>query len=69
MIRDNDQLELRFQAQPNRTYSIESRERLENDGWKTVRTLAPGASDGEVGLRELIKRDQRARFFRLMVLP
>jgi hypothetical protein len=69
VIRDNDQLELRFQAQPNRTYSIESRERLENDGWKTVRTLAPGASDGEVVLRELIKRDQRARFFRLMVLP
>jgi hypothetical protein len=69
VIRDNDQLELRFQAQPNRTYSIESRERLENDGWRTVRTLAPGASDGEVVLRELIKRDQRARFFRLMVLP
>ena len=68
VVRDNDQLELRFQAQPDRTYSIESRERLENDGWKNVRSLAPGAG-GEVVLRELIKRDQRARFFRLLVLP
>ena len=68
VVRDNDQLELRFQAQPNRTYSIESREHLEHDKWKTVRTLAPGAS-GEVVVRELIERDQPARYFRLLVFP
>lgn len=68
VVRNNDQLELRFQAQPNRTYSIESREHLEHDKWKTVRTLAPGAS-GEVVVRELIERDQPARYFRLLVFP
>ena len=68
VVRDNNQLELRFQAQPNRTYSIESCEQLERDKWKTIRTLAPGEGS-EVVVRELIGRDQTAHYFRLLVFP
>ncbi len=69
MVRDNVQLELRFQAQPNRTYVIESCEHLGLGGWNTVRTLAPKASSGEVVVRELIEKAQPERYFRLLVMP
>ncbi len=69
VVRDNVQLELRFQAQPNRTYVIESHERLGLGGWNTVRTLAPEANGGEVVVRQLVEKAQPERYFRLLVLP
>jgi hypothetical protein len=68
VVRDNVQLELRFQAQPNRIYVIESRERLGLGEWQTVRTLAPEANGGEVVVRELIEKGQPERYFRLLVM-
>ena len=69
VVRDNIQLELRFRAQPGRTYAIESRDRLGLGGWNTVQTLAPAANGGDVVVRELIEKGQAERYYRLLVLP
>jgi len=69
VVRDNVQLELRFHTQPNRTYVIESQERLGLGGWNTMRTLAPEVNGSKVVVRELIEKAQPERYFRLLVMP
>ncbi|MDP7049104.1 MAG: lamin tail domain-containing protein [Verrucomicrobiota bacterium] len=69
VARDFSQLEMRFNAQPNRAYVIESCERLGLGEWSTVRSIAPNPNGDEVVLRQLIEKAQPERYFRLRVLP
>ena len=68
-VRDLGQLELRFHAQPDRAYAVESCDRLGPGEWSTVRTVAPSPNGGEVVVRQLIEQAQPERYFRLRVLP
>ena len=68
-VRDLGQLELRFHAQPDRAYTVESCDRLGPGEWSTIRTVAPSPNGGEVVVRQLIEQAQPERYFRLRVLP
>lgn len=69
VARDFTQLELRFHAQPNSAYAIESCERLRPDEWNTVRSVAPKPNGGQTVVRQLIEKTLPKRYFRLRKLP
>jgi len=68
-VRDLGQLELRFHAEPDRAYAVESCDRLGPGEWRTVRAVAPTPDRGNLVVRQLIEQAQSERYFRLRVLP